>query len=118
VIDTLARDLAALHTAHTAGAWHPTKYETALAADLARAHWTGPLLRAALRRDDIAQGTGALAGVLESAAAVLEDPHHTDRPDTSEVLVRLRTLVDHLAHGEDHAPQPSEADVTGRPGWA
>lgn len=104
--DTLPRDIAALHTAHTAGTWHPTDHETALAADLARAQWTAPLLRAALRRDDVGPG-GALAKVLEAAAAVLEAPRSADRMAAGEILTRLRALVDELAHGQERMWRPS-----------
>lgn len=97
MIDTLARDITALHTAHAAGTWHPTPHETTLAADLARTHWTGPLMRAALRRDDAGPGAGALAGVLEPAALMLEDPAAGECPQATDVMVRLRQLVDVLA---------------------
>jgi hypothetical protein len=72
MIDTLARDIAALHTAHIADTWRPTEHEAALAVDLAHAHWTSQLLRAALRRDSAGLPPGPLAGVLEAAAVMLE----------------------------------------------
>lgn len=90
---TLLTDAAALRAAHAAGTWRPTPGETVLATDLARAQWTGPLLRAALRRDDAAS---VLAGVLEMAAAVLEASVADGRPDT-DALEQLRQLVDRLA---------------------
>lgn len=101
--DTLTRDIAALHTAHTAGTWQPTEHETALATDLAHAHWTGPVLRAALRRDDAGVVPGPLAGVLETAAAVLEAPG-ADGSATREALLCLRVLIDRMAHEEAASP--------------
>lgn len=98
-IDTelLARDVAALHAAHAAGTWHPLPAETAASDSLARGQWTGPLFRTVLRDTDPALASGSLAGVLESAAALLEDPVAANRPEAINAMVRLRQLADVLA---------------------
>ncbi|EST27526.1 hypothetical protein N566_23335 [Streptomycetaceae bacterium MP113-05] len=40
---------------------------------------------------------GSMAGVLESAAAVLEDPAVADLPEATDARVRARRLIDALA---------------------
>jgi hypothetical protein len=49
-IDLLARDVAALHAAHTAGTWHPLPAEAAAAANLAHGQWSAALFDAVLRQ--------------------------------------------------------------------
>ncbi|THA28236.1 hypothetical protein E4198_00020 [Streptomyces sp. RKND-216] len=91
--ELLACDAAALHTAHTAGTWHPMPEETAAADHLARGQWNAALFDAVLRAIPGLAG-GSLAGVLAVAAAVLEDPAADDRPEVADALLRLRQLVD------------------------
>lgn len=97
MIDTFLRDVAALRAAHTAGTGHPLPEETVVAADVARGRWSGPFLRAGLRQCGAELVTGSLAGLLETAATVLEDRALAQHPEATAVLQQLRQLVDALA---------------------
>jgi len=90
----VGREAVALLAAYDTGEWVPTPEEVVFAEDVAHGRWAGPFLRAALREAPPAITSGRLTGLLDSAAAVLEDSAGDQEHDM--VLV-LRQLVDALA---------------------
>lgn len=120
-IELLARDVAALHAAHTAGTWQPLPAETELADALTRGQWSGPLFRVVLRELGTELAGGSLAGVLESAAAAPGHRPRTVRAGSGRVTAPRRfgglsasrasiPSAQRAVHGGPRAAQPFQLD--------